>query len=578
MGGGRRGVVEISSNDTESHKGGVTASTALAHRAAFVAVMVVAAAARLVCLDSVPPGMNQDEAVHAWDSWCLLKTGMDHGGSRWPEFCESFGPRESHAAPFVYLLIPFQALLGMNVWSTRLPAALSGTLAVALAYVFVARLANRRTALVAALLLAISPWHVHLSRLALEVSIAPTLLLAGLVLISLGAVRSQSTAPSRLRWGFVLSGGLVLGMASWTYNAYRVFVPAFLVATVVISWSRISTVWTSRDRFRAGAIAATGFIVGAAPFLVACFSTPEKAWGRAKSEFIFSKAASVADGIAEMVRTYGHQLSPSFLFTTGDPSLVQSVPGHGQLYVIVGVLMVAGLYVAIRQWNSFSLGRVVVVWILLAPIPASMTSLSSGHALRAATVIPAYEILAAIGLTWMLDRSLSWSAGGRIAIRSLLAIALIASASRFGYMFFAEYPVKAGPSFWEEYRPLFADVAARQKDYDVVLLSPSECPQNGTLYLFYKAADPQTFFKTPKRYWHGKDWDSLVQYGNVYFAYYRNLPVIVREGYSDRTELRILVAERPDVAVQGELLNKYYYSDGREAMRLYDVRVTLDRS
>lgn len=575
MGGGRRGVVEITSNDIKSHKSGEVASTAFRHRAAFVVIIIVAAAARLVCLDSAPPGINQDEAVHAWDAWCLLKTGMDHGGSRWPVFCESFGPRESHAAPFVFLLIPFQALLGINVWSTRLPAALSGILAVALAYVFVSRFANRRTALVAALLLAISPWHVHLSRLALEVSIAPTLLLAGLVLMCFGAVHSEDAAPSRLRWGYLLLGGFVLGMAFWTYNAYRVFVPAFLFASVVLSWSRIRTVWTSRDRLRVGAIAGIGFIVGAAPFLVACFSTPEKAWGRAKSEFILSKSASMAEGVAQMVRTYGRQLSPSFLFTTGDPSLVQSVPGHGQLYVVVGVLMAAGLYAAIRQWKAFPLGRVVVVWILLAPIPASMTSLSSGHALRAATVIPAYEILAAIGLTWVLDQSARWNAGGRLALRAVLAIALIGSASRFGYMFFVDYPVKAGPSFWEEYRPLFADVAARQKDYDVVLLSPSECPQNGTLYLFYTAADPRTFFETPKRYWHGKDWDSLVQYGNVYFAYYRNLPVIVREGYSDRTELRVLVAERPDIAVQGELLGSYSYSDGREAMRLYDVRVSI---
>ena len=50
------------------------------------AIMVVAAALRLYRLDLSPPGLNQDEALSAWNSWCLWKTGRDMTGQAWPVF------------------------------------------------------------------------------------------------------------------------------------------------------------------------------------------------------------------------------------------------------------------------------------------------------------------------------------------------------------------------------------------------------------------------------------------------------------------------------------------------------------
>jgi hypothetical protein len=318
-----------------------------------------------------------------------------------------------------------------------------------------------------------------------------------------------------------------------------------------------------------------GILIGLAPFLVACLTTPEKAWGRARSEFSLAKSASLWEGLATIATTYWHQVSPNFLFVNGDPSLVQSVPGHGQLYYVAGVFMLAGLVRVLLRWRDEPFGRLILVWILMAPIPASLTVLSSGHALRAATVVPAYDLLAGLGVDWLLGAAALWSALGRRVLRIGVAMSVAASATWFLHAFFVMYPVQAGPSFWEEYRPLIADVAGREKDYDLVLISPNECPQNGTLYLFYSQTDPARYFETPRRYWRGKDWESLVQFGNVYFAYYKDMPTILRQSYADRREVRVLVAERPVVPVQGELLRTIHYSNGSEAMRLYDVRVSI---
>ena len=81
--------------------------------AALVAIVLLGAGLRLWRLDAVPPGINQDEAVHAYDAWCLLKTGRDHDGAAWPIFFRAFG--DYHPGPFVYTIIPFEAVLGLRV-------------------------------------------------------------------------------------------------------------------------------------------------------------------------------------------------------------------------------------------------------------------------------------------------------------------------------------------------------------------------------------------------------------------------------------------------------------------------------
>src|SRR5262245_34432324 len=97
-------------------------------RWAILAVIALAAALRLIWLDCVPPPLNQDEAVHAFEAACLRVNGTDHFEARFPVFFRCYGRGDHHSAPFICLLVPLQALFGMNVWTTRLPSALMGTL------------------------------------------------------------------------------------------------------------------------------------------------------------------------------------------------------------------------------------------------------------------------------------------------------------------------------------------------------------------------------------------------------------------------------------------------------------------
>src|SRR4026207_586377 len=98
-----------------------------------VLILTVSAILRLWKLDELPSGLHVDETANAWNAYCLLKTGSDQHGVRWPVFyLRAFG--DNRSTLFAYSLLPIQAIGGLSVWTTRLSAAVGGILAVYLIY------------------------------------------------------------------------------------------------------------------------------------------------------------------------------------------------------------------------------------------------------------------------------------------------------------------------------------------------------------------------------------------------------------------------------------------------------------
>ena len=186
--------------------------------AGLVGVLALAAVLRLVWLDQAPPGLHQDEASNAWNAYCLLKTGTDEFGTRWPIFCmRAIGDYRSTL--YTYTMIPFQAVGGLNVWTARLPAAVGGILTVLLLYWVAARLFGPAAGLAAALLLAVNPTHIQLSRLGLEASQTPLLTLIPLALLLWAGLPLADGDPQPRPLRAVLAG-LVTGHAATAIRRY----------------------------------------------------------------------------------------------------------------------------------------------------------------------------------------------------------------------------------------------------------------------------------------------------------------------------------------------------------------------
>ncbi|MDD5557596.1 MAG: glycosyltransferase family 39 protein, partial [bacterium] len=134
--------------------------------AILILVLLLAAALRLAGLRDFPQGFFCDEASIGYNAWTVSRTGRDEHGERFPLFFRAFGEYKNPV--YIYCAVPAVALLGLDEFSTRLPAALFGILTVWFTFLLFRELFTPREGVLAALMLAVSAWHIHFSRIAFE--------------------------------------------------------------------------------------------------------------------------------------------------------------------------------------------------------------------------------------------------------------------------------------------------------------------------------------------------------------------------------------------------------------------------
>lgn len=196
------------------------------HFLLLLAVLTLASFLRLYHLSETPPGINGDELFEA----------IDASQISWHNLPVFFPGNNGREPLFHYLIALSQAIFGQTIFAMRLPAALLGTGVVALGYLLGRDWFNRRTALLAAALLAVSLWPLMESRWALR-AVSLTFMTA-LTLFWLG--RGLQTPK---QWSAWLLGGLSLGLTMYTYIPSRAF-----PAVVVLWWGWLA--WRQRGWLR----------------------------------------------------------------------------------------------------------------------------------------------------------------------------------------------------------------------------------------------------------------------------------------------------------------------------------------
>ena len=171
---------------------------------------------RLYRFGSAPPGLNQDEAFAAYDAWALLHYGADSSLHRFPVYLTAWGSGMN--ALESYLLIPLFALLGTKTWVIRLPQLLLSLVSLWAAYRLGRRAAGERAGLLFLGALALCPWHIAMSRWALESNLAPGLLLLGLCCFLRGLEQPR----------FLPLAGLLYGLSLYAYSAIWPVMPLLM--------------------------------------------------------------------------------------------------------------------------------------------------------------------------------------------------------------------------------------------------------------------------------------------------------------------------------------------------------------
>lgn len=368
-----------------------------------LAVVVIGAGAmRFADLGGRPNGLFRDEAEKGYNAWSLATTGGavefkpdPRQPIRWrqmPWMLDVMGSRTS--AIYQYASIPFMWAGGLTIATTRMAAAMAGTLAVLLIGLSIMRAWGPGIGIAAATWTAFCPWHIVFSRWALQSAFVPALM--ALVLMGLYGVERKR------RWGWPLAGAAM----GWLFYAYSGAQP------LVLAWGACLILIYRRELLRSRAQLAIGAALLLLPVIPTILVTVAPGGTtRLSNVSIWSHPGATPMSIcAAFIENYFAHLNPEFLFWRGDINPRHAIPDAGQLLPIDLILLPIGLVWSIRSKRPLA-WALVAAW-LCAPIPAAITTGPNPHALRSFGMALPSAVWAGAGLwlaaEWIRSRDARW--------------------------------------------------------------------------------------------------------------------------------------------------------------------------
>lgn len=495
-------------------------------------ILVVAALTRIIALPYAPPGLNQDEAVNAWNAWCLIKTGHDQDGAAWPiYYYRALGGNSTTL--FLWWTIPFEFLGGMNFWTARLPSAIAGVLTILLTYWVITRLFDRSTGLLAAALLTLSPWHIQLSRWGHEAILGPLTAFGSLALL-LWAGFPLRDAPSRPSAWRALIAGIVIGISCYGYGSIRLFLPVFLTGCVLLN----ARAWWQSARTRSGFLALAAVLIGVGitfgPLAYQHVAHPEGVSKHAKQPgfAVWEDTDSSAVRAAKVINRYFGHFGPDFLFINGDRIEIQAAPGFGMLSWYMAPLIAIGLLVMLLRLTRSRAARIMLCWLLIYPIgdilyrgarypAADGTMLMSMHALRSAPGLPVLVVLGALGAAAAGRALAKRSRPALLAGAGALAVVAVVLTTQFLLFFYGPYvrrpAVQRG--FHVDLMNALAWLKPRLGSADAVFITKTGLNTPYIVALVALNYDPEQWFRDEKTMTALGEWEHFTQVGKFYYMY-----------------------------------------------------------
>ncbi len=460
-------------------------------------ILLIALILRLVSLVNIPPGLNRDEAAIGYNAYSIMKTARDEHDILLPMSLKSFG--DWKLPGYIYASIPSIAVFGLNEFAVRFPSVFFGVITVFLIYLTANKLFHNPTVgLIAAGLMAISPWHIFFSRVASEANLALFLMVMGFYLLLISETKSK--------WMPV--GLSCIALSMWVYHGQHVFVP--LITIVLLWWLRkklttnagliglvllvlISGTILSLTLFSADKTKISGLSVLNDPVLI--YEHIDQNRLIYQNQFlakIFNNKAIFF--IEKTIQNYLLEFSPEFLFIKGGGNLQHNIPDFGNLYPLDGLFIPLGLFLLFFKKEKYA--HLLLIWMLLSPLGSALTK-DAPHTARTFVVLPVYIWMVAYGIYYgvKLIRSIFWQ---RLAF-GLTILLFIISCLFFINRYFILFPYKSSVVWGNGMKQMVIKLAAIKSGYQQIIVSrPDYSPY--IYYLFYTRSDPRLFQQQAQYY------------------------------------------------------------------------------
>lgn len=462
-------------------------------------IVCIAAFVRLWHLGLTPPSPDWDEAALGYNAYSILHTGKDEYGTRFPLSLRSF---DDYKPPlYMYLTVPSVAVFGLSLWSTRLPSAIMGILAVIGTFFFVRELLKKWSGdkksielvpLTSALLLALSPWHIQFSRIAFEANTGVTL--------NIWAAYFFLKNKNSL-W----LSALLFGLSLYAYHSERIFAPMFLLLLVVLHWKEI---WSNKKSVY------TALVVGVLTVvpMIIMFTNPTtlmRLKGTSslsdQTALLSSSVKLLEDDIARgdkfgmlfdnrrivwvktVVDGYLSHFSFKWLFLNGDLPR-HHAPDMGLLYLVELPFLLWGIVSIAKRGGNLAV--FLFSWVLIAPIPASVTT-GLPHAIRTLVFLPVFQIFSAFGIYEYICWIKTGKKWKKLTAPVLVFLAIV-NIVYYLHMYFVHMDREYSDYWQYGYKQAVAYAESHKGEYKKIVVS-TKLEQPHMFFLFYTKYDPAKY-------------------------------------------------------------------------------------
>ncbi len=473
-----------------------------------IAILVLAAILRLWSLGSVPPSTSMDEASIGYNAYSLLKTGGD-------EYKEL--PILSHRAyddwrraTYLYLVVPFVALFDLNVISVRLPAVVLSILTILATYHIALSLFSKRSvfssnfALLTSFLLAISPWHIYISRLGHESNASLAFLVFGILFFLQGQ-------KDKLRLLFSI---IFFTLSLISYYSGQAFIPLFVIGLFFIFREKLLAFVLSDKKIIISFLVLAILLI---PIFKEIFSPealirfqgtsvfrPEAHLERFNQRLaLWSNAINNNDIIGTLVYNkyffqfqvlaegYLSHFKPEWLFANSGAQ-PHKVPNMGLLYLWELPLIIIGfLAIIFSRLLDSRIKKLIFLWLFLAPLPAAIAT-QTPHAMRSYSLVVVWQIFAAFGLVYILTKLKKF----QFITLTIFGLLVLISLVTFYKNYFIVFPREQSNSFHYVLSKAIPYVLSREENYQKIVFSNKDnLYQSYMLFLYYSHYDPLLYQK-----------------------------------------------------------------------------------
>jgi 4-amino-4-deoxy-L-arabinose transferase-like glycosyltransferase len=458
-------------------------------------IIIIASVFRIWKLESIPNAISNDEVIRVYNAHSVWKTGGYTVDKRFLPLSTSADGQDLSPISF-YLSAPITGIFGLNLFTARIMYSLVGILSVLGLYLLASKLFNKKVGLLSAFVLAVSPWHILVSRGVWDAGVALCFYIFAIYFF-IKFVGKKSLFISILF--FIL--------ALYSYHGTVLFFGLIVILLFVLHKDQLL------KRKSSSILSGMLLFLGTLPMIYALLfgelsrdsmffwknpTTIALAEKRILEERSLSNAPEIAKKVfnnkltyftKEISYNYLQAYSFEYLFIRGDISRITGYGNYlwGVMNFVEFPFLLLGIYYVLRQKIKTKI--IVFTGFLIAPLTSALILLDQTYLFRSIMMLPYLSIFVGVGIYYFFLRFIRFK-------KILFVVPVLMFCVVYGYFiakgmytYFYQYGVFGGEHLFKSsrdvaeyvnnYKPLYKDVYIMSPEYYFLLQ-----------YAFYNKIDP----------------------------------------------------------------------------------------